>query len=137
MSETRYYVRVRGKVLGPFGIPQLRSMRDRGQFRPFHEVSADGRSWTTATDLHGLLTPQLSMPQVNSSEGLQSPVAVGSIPTSTPSVQPMARAVTPSTMPRFQIHAPITATRGAISGRLASRGTSQSATAMPAIDPQP
>jgi hypothetical protein len=58
MSEKHYFVRVRGKVLGPFGVPQLRSMRDRGQFRAFHEVSEDRRTWTSASSLEGLFAAE-------------------------------------------------------------------------------
>jgi hypothetical protein len=51
MPEGRYYVRVRGKVLGPFAMPQLRALRDRGQFRAFHEVSEDRQNWTSAAGI--------------------------------------------------------------------------------------
>jgi hypothetical protein len=51
MSEKRLYVRVRGKVLGPFAIEQLKSMRDRGQFRRFHEVSEDRQRWVSAASM--------------------------------------------------------------------------------------
>ncbi|MBY0526256.1 MAG: trypsin-like peptidase domain-containing protein [Gemmataceae bacterium] len=52
--DKQYYIRVRGKVMGPFGTTQLRSLRDRGQFGRFHEVSEDRQNWlsaTTVTDL--------------------------------------------------------------------------------------
>lgn len=43
-----YYVRIQGRVLGPFQTHQLLSMRDRGQFKQFHEVSFDQRTWYPA-----------------------------------------------------------------------------------------
>lgn len=54
MEEKQLYVRVRGKVTGPFGVQQLKSLRDRGQFRRFHEVSPDRRSWVPASSIEEL-----------------------------------------------------------------------------------
>jgi S1-C subfamily serine protease len=51
MGDKRLYVRVRGKVTGPFGLPQLRALRDRGQFRRFHEISEDRQTWVAAASL--------------------------------------------------------------------------------------
>jgi hypothetical protein len=51
MSDKRYYVRIRGKVLGPFSQSQLRALRDRGQFHSYHEVSEDRQSWASAAQL--------------------------------------------------------------------------------------
>src|SRR5262245_43979974 len=45
---TRWYVRIRGRVLGPFSVPQLEDLRDRGQLRIFHEVSGDRLTWQSA-----------------------------------------------------------------------------------------
>src|SRR5262249_13945233 len=44
-----WYVRARGRTLGPFTLPQLESMRDRGQLSQFHEVSQDRRFWVSAS----------------------------------------------------------------------------------------
>jgi hypothetical protein len=57
MPEKRFFVRIRGKVMGPFGLPQLRSLRDRGQFRAFHEISEDRQAWSSATSLGELFPP--------------------------------------------------------------------------------
>jgi len=54
MPEQSYFIRIRGKVMGPFGMDQLRSLRDRGQFRGFHEFSEDRRTWQPATGLTDL-----------------------------------------------------------------------------------
>jgi len=53
MGERPLYIRLRGKVMGPFGDPQLRVLRDRGQFSSFHEISEDRRIWTSAAALPG------------------------------------------------------------------------------------
>ena len=41
----QYYVRDRGRTMGPFSREQLFDMRDRGQIQAYHEVSTDQRSW--------------------------------------------------------------------------------------------
>ena len=41
----QYYVRDRGRIIGPFSNEQLFEMRDRGQLQAYHEVSIDQRTW--------------------------------------------------------------------------------------------
>jgi hypothetical protein len=65
MSASMYFVRIRGKVMGPFGDAQLVSLRDRGQFKPFHEVSTDRILWTPASTLTHIFKPTLSSEPVN------------------------------------------------------------------------
>jgi len=48
---TTYYIRVRGRVQGPFDLEQLKRLRQRGQFSRAHEVSADQTSWQSASIL--------------------------------------------------------------------------------------
>ncbi|MHB1560289.1 MAG: GYF domain-containing protein [Isosphaeraceae bacterium] len=43
-----WFMRARGRVLGPFTLAQLLSLRDRGQLSQFHEVSRDRRAWAPA-----------------------------------------------------------------------------------------
>ncbi len=57
-----WYVRARGRVLGPFNWSQLESMRERGQLSQAHEVSQDRRSWIKATELSGLYAPAVAGP---------------------------------------------------------------------------
>lgn len=49
MSERQLYIRVRGRVLGPFEDEKLQTMARRGQFSRMHEVSADGLTWVRAS----------------------------------------------------------------------------------------
>lgn len=56
MNDTKWYVRVRGKVMGPFDIEQLRSLRSRGRFGRFHEVSEDRKTWQPASTLTELFS---------------------------------------------------------------------------------
>lgn len=49
MSD-QYFVRVRGKIQGPFDTQALQSMARRGKFARHHEVSIDGVDWHKAFD---------------------------------------------------------------------------------------
>jgi hypothetical protein len=49
MAEKRLYIRIQGKVIGPFGLQQLKALRERGQFKRFHEVSLDRKRWQPAS----------------------------------------------------------------------------------------
>src|SRR5947208_1266646 len=53
--DAKLFVRVQGKVIGPLDHDQLRSLRDRGRFRSFHEVSPDRVSWRPASSVPGLV----------------------------------------------------------------------------------
>ena len=45
-----FFVRIQGRTLGPFDTNQLRSLRDRGQLKQFHEISADQNTWYPASN---------------------------------------------------------------------------------------
>lgn len=47
MSDS-YYVRIRGRSLGPYGLDMMRQMIHRGQAGRSHEVSYDSQSWRPA-----------------------------------------------------------------------------------------
>lgn len=68
MAEKRYYVRVRGRVMGPFGTSQLQTLRDRGQFRSFHEVSEDRQNWGNAARLTELFSGESRGSQFDSDD---------------------------------------------------------------------
>jgi hypothetical protein len=48
MAE-QIFIRLRGRIQGPFSAEQLKSMSKRGQFSRMHEVSNDGMIWGRAT----------------------------------------------------------------------------------------
>jgi len=87
------FVRIRGRVLGPFDQEKLRSLAGRGQFGRMHEVSEDGVSWARAS-----LYPELfraddgrtatSMPQaeatVDTGIGVAPPAATVDMPAAVP-----------------------------------------------------
>src|SRR5262249_12582252 len=56
MSEPKYYTRTGIRVVGPLRLNDLRVLRDKGQFQPFHDVSMDRRTWASAASLTELFT---------------------------------------------------------------------------------
>lgn len=51
MSDvTTYYMRVRGRIMGPFDQEKLQGLSRRGQLSRMHEVSTDGVTWTRAAN---------------------------------------------------------------------------------------
>ncbi|MEX2121846.1 MAG: DUF4339 domain-containing protein [Pirellulales bacterium] len=54
--EVQLFIRVRGRVLGPYDHEKLQSLARRGQFSRLHEVSSDGASWVRASTYPELFT---------------------------------------------------------------------------------
>ena len=48
--EDQLYVRIRGRVQGPFDTEKLRALVRRGQLSRMHEVSNDGNDWKQASE---------------------------------------------------------------------------------------
>ncbi len=54
--ENQLYIRIRGRILGPYDREKLRLLTRRGQFGRMHEVSQDGMTWfpaSTCAELFG------------------------------------------------------------------------------------
>lgn len=49
-----YFIRVRGRIFGPYDVPQLKALRDRGQFGRANEISSDRQSWQSAATMDHL-----------------------------------------------------------------------------------
>lgn len=79
MSSERYYVRIRGRVTGPFDIPQLAQLVERGTLSRIHEVSVDQVSWTSAGSLEVLFPTASPLPVE-----IQPSAEAASLPTDTP-----------------------------------------------------
>jgi hypothetical protein len=60
--EQLLYIRVRGKVQGPFSPEKLQAMARRGQFSRLHEVSEDGKKWVRASTYPDLFVASASGP---------------------------------------------------------------------------
>jgi len=67
-NAAKHFVRISGKILGPFGMDQLRSLKSRGRLRAEHEVSLDRRNWNPASDLADLFGESTSRKSVFASE---------------------------------------------------------------------
>ena len=75
-----YHIRIRGRVLGPYSLKQLKILRDRGQLSQSHEISSDGKSWQTAGTLNAVFeaAPKKSTVKEVDSAEQDKPVASGS-----------------------------------------------------------
>jgi hypothetical protein len=80
MGEQQLYIRVRGKVTGPFGMAQLKSLRNRGQLGGFHEISEDRRTWVAASTLEQLFPPESQGPDAPHSRAVAGPSGAGEPP---------------------------------------------------------
>ena len=49
-----YFIRMRGRVQGPYSLEKLQAMARRGQVSRFHELSSNQQQWTKAADLKEL-----------------------------------------------------------------------------------
>ncbi|MEI7688524.1 MAG: GYF domain-containing protein, partial [Planctomycetota bacterium] len=59
---TAYYVRLKGKVWGPFSFDHLKSMQGQGRLSAFHEVSQDRVTWTPVSSVPELAPPKPAPP---------------------------------------------------------------------------
>jgi hypothetical protein len=53
----QYFVRVRGRVQGPYELSRLKILRARGQFSRVFEISEDGQTWISSESLSELIDP--------------------------------------------------------------------------------
>lgn len=63
MSDS-YFVRVRGRTLGPYDLDTMQQMVKRAQIGRAHEVSLDGSSWTSASTYREIFERPQRQPQV-------------------------------------------------------------------------
>ena len=54
MPEAQFFVRMRGKITGPFGIEGLRRLLRQGMLSRIHEISADRTTWAPAGEYEEL-----------------------------------------------------------------------------------
>ncbi len=75
----QFFIRIRGKVQGPFDTERLRQLARRGQFSRLHEVSTDSQRWQPAKDFPGLFAaPAQAETATATYEPAPAPVAVQS-----------------------------------------------------------
>lgn len=68
-KSATYYIRSRGKVVGPFTLERLKTLQARGQFSRVHEVSTDGRTWQSASSVSALFGSSSRKSQRFAAEG--------------------------------------------------------------------
>jgi uncharacterized membrane protein YidH (DUF202 family) len=61
----QYFIRVRGKVQGPFDADKLRQLARRGQFSRLHEISTDAQQWLPAKNYPDLFATPVSYPETS------------------------------------------------------------------------
>ena len=62
-SDLGWYVRSRGRVLGPFQLAQLEVLKGQGRVAKFDEVSRDRRNWVRAATVPELFPPSAPPPE--------------------------------------------------------------------------
>ena len=65
-ENDKYYIRVRGRVLGPYNIGQLKTLRSRGQFGRANEISLDRETWESAAVIEHLFASETKKARANS-----------------------------------------------------------------------
>ena len=83
----RFFIRVRGRVLGPFTLEKLKALRARGQFSRVHEFSTDRETWQPASALEGMLEASLPSSILPDPQG-SGPARTAGAPPSLPQVGP-------------------------------------------------
>jgi hypothetical protein len=53
----KYWVRLRGRVTGPYDLPTLQRQVKQGTLSRLHQVSTDQVTWKSAAELEGLYGP--------------------------------------------------------------------------------
>lgn len=70
VESPKFFVRIRGKIMGPFAMDQLISLKSRGRLQEDHEVSSDRRQWQAASQLEGLFHQSSAKSTVGASSAL-------------------------------------------------------------------
>lgn len=91
-ADGPYYIRVRGRVQGPFDLEQLKRLRQRGQFSRASEYSIDRQKWQPASVLDSVFAAPVR--QARRSEPELIPEAVAEPPDGTDATSTQARTST-------------------------------------------
>ena len=73
LAASQYHIRIRGRVLGPYTIGQLKTLRARGQFGRANEVSIDGQNWESASRIAHLFEGASARKSREMAEALEEP----------------------------------------------------------------
>lgn len=72
----QYFIRIQGKILGPFSLDRLKSLALRGQFARAHEVSSNRQSWSSASTLEEIFPATTPTPASLQSTTGSAPLAL-------------------------------------------------------------
>lgn len=76
MSDSKYYVRFKGRVLGPFDDQKVRGLIKRGQVTRTHELSPDGLSWQPATAFEELFRSEVAAAATTMADPVETPADI-------------------------------------------------------------
>lgn len=62
MPDDLWYVRSKGRTIGPFPFSKLETLRDRSMLSRFDDVSNDGKTWTVASQVPALFDEPKDQP---------------------------------------------------------------------------
>ncbi|HEX4054692.1 MAG TPA: hypothetical protein VHX86_10545 [Tepidisphaeraceae bacterium] len=88
MADSGFFLRVRGKVSGPFDLPGLQKLVRRGMLSRIHEISSDQVTWNTAGEFEDLFptTPPAPAPRPEASDAESTAIQLA-MPVPDPSAQ--------------------------------------------------
>lgn len=89
MADSAFFLRIRGKISGPFDLTGLQKLVRRGMLSRIHEISSDKVTWNTAGEFEDLFatTPSATAPQPEVSEAESAIQLAESVPAPDPSAQ--------------------------------------------------
>jgi hypothetical protein len=62
MADTKWFVQLQGRAVGPLASAQLRDLAAKGRITPHTPVSQDGKMWAVAARVRGLAFPRVALP---------------------------------------------------------------------------
>jgi hypothetical protein len=83
----QFYIRVRGRVLGPYDQEKLQTLARRGEFSKMHELSTDGISWERASSHVELFTAEIMEPPPSIRQSVAEQTSAKTRPQSDPAGQ--------------------------------------------------
>jgi TM2 domain-containing membrane protein YozV len=82
--DRQMYIRMRGRVLGPYDYEKLHSMAMRGQLSRLHELSEDATNWVKASNYPDLFLSEASQSIVPEERIVESPTSTPNGPPEIP-----------------------------------------------------
>ena len=106
MNDAQYYMRVRGRVQGPFDQEKLQNFSRRGQLSRMHEVSTDGINWARASNFPELFVGPVAETTIAESPIGEATVSETSVAEAKPAEPPIAKPTVDSPPPATAQNSP-------------------------------